>query len=232
MTHDNPRASPSVWQPDWLVLREMARAVRGLLADPALRLQGADVVDFGCGSRPYESWFAAAGARYSGADIDRQHEVAIRADGTLACGDAQFDLTASFQVLEHVWDVAAYLRECRRVLRPQGWLLLSTHGTWLYHPHPTDFRRWTADGLRREVEEQGFEFVRMEPVVGPLALTTVFRSLGATHFLRKLPLLGRSLSGIAALIYNLRAWLEDRMTPRQITADNASTYVCLFRRRG
>jgi len=193
MTHDNPRASPSVWQPDWLVLREMARVLRGLLADPALRLQGAEVIDFGCGSRPYESWFAAAGARYRGADIDGAHELAIRADGTLACGDAQFDLAASFQVLEHVWDVATYLRECRRVLRPDGWLLLSTHGTWLYHPHPTDFRRWTAEGLRREIEAQGFRLVRMEPVVGPL---------------------------------------EERVTPRGITADNASTYVCLFRREG
>jgi SAM-dependent methyltransferase len=230
--YENPRASPRIWQPDWLVLRQMGLVLRALLADPALRLQGAQVLDFGCGSRPYENWFAAAGARYRGADIDGDHEVAIRADGTLACGDAECDLVASFQVLEHVWDVTTYLREARRVLRADGSLLLSTHGTWLYHPHPHDYRRWTAEGLRREVEAQGFSLVRMEPVVGPLAWTTVFRSLGLAHFLKRLPLLGAPLAGLAAMVFNARAWMEERVTPREITADNACTYVGLFRREG
>jgi SAM-dependent methyltransferase len=206
--------------------------LRGFLADPALRLLGAQVIDFGCGSRPYERWFVAAGARYRGADIDGGHEVLIHADGTLACGDAECDLVASFQVLEHVWDVATYLREARRVLRAERHLLLSTHGTWLYHPHPNDYRRWTAEGLRREVEAQGFSLVRMVPVVGPLAWTTVFRSLGAAHFLKKLPLLGAPLAGLAATLLNARAWMEDRITPSAITATNACTYVGLFRREG
>jgi SAM-dependent methyltransferase len=228
--YENPRASPRIWQPDWLVLREMARVLRGMLADPALRLKGARVLDFGCGARPYEPWFAAAGASYRGADIDGGHEVQIDAGGRLGCADGEYDTVASFQVLEHVWDVAGYLREARRVLNAEGSLLLSTHGTWLYHPHPTDYRRWTAEGLRREVEAQGFSLVRIEPVVGPLAWTTVFRSLGMAHALKKLPLLGAPLSGIAAVGYNARAWLEDRVTPREITATNACTYVCLFRR--
>src|SRR6185503_19587485 len=168
------RAVPSFWQPDWLVLREMARVLRGLLADPALGLRDASVLDFGCGTRPYEAWFAAAGARYRGADIDGANEVRIRDDGTLDCADGEYDLVASFQVLEHVWDLDAYLGEARRALRPEGWLLLSTHGSWLYHPHPHDYRRWTAAGLQREVESRGFRLVRMEPVVGPLAWTTIF----------------------------------------------------------
>jgi SAM-dependent methyltransferase len=229
--HENLRAAPRIWRPDWLVLREMARVLRALLSDPELGLSNAAVLDYGCGTRPYERWFADAGACYHGADIDARHEVEIRGDGTLACSDSQYDGVASFQVLEHVWDVAAYLREARRVLRANGWLLLSTHGAWLYHPHPFDYRRWTADGLRREVEAHGFSLARMEPVVGPLAWTTVFRALGATQFLKKVPLIGGGLAGCAALLYNARAWIEDRVTPRDITAVNACTYVALFRRR-
>jgi len=228
--HENPRASPRIWQPDWLVLREMARVLREVLADPALSLRGARVLDFGCGSRPYEGWFAAAGAHYHGADVDAAHEIRIGSDGTLDCGEGEYDMVASFQVLEHVWDVATYLREARRVLRRDGNLLLSTHGTWLYHPHPTDYRRWTADGLRREVEAHGFRLARMEPVVGPLAWTTVFRSLGMAHFLKPLPLVGAPLAGIAASLMNARAWVEECVTPRGITAVNACTYVGLFRR--
>jgi SAM-dependent methyltransferase len=228
--HENPRATPRFWQPDWLVLREMARVLRAMLADPALGLQGAAVLDFGCGARPYEGWFAAAGARYRGADIDGAHEVAIGPDGRLAGADGEYDLVASFQVLEHVWDVATYLGEARRVLRPEGALLLSTHGSWLYHPHPHDYRRWTAEGLQREVESRGFRLVRMEPVVGPLALTTVFRALGVAHVLKPLPLAGPVLAGGAAMLLNACAWLEERITPRAITAVNACTYIALFRR--
>lgn len=228
--HPDRRAAPRIWDPDWHVVRGLGEAIRAVLGDPALALPGARVLDFGCGTRPYEPWFAAAGARYEGADIEGSCEVAVRADGSLAAGDAEYDLVASFQVLEHVWDVATYLREARRVLRPQGWLLLSTHGTWLYHPHPGDYRRWTAEGLRREVESRGFRLVRMRPVVGPLAWTTVFRSLGASHVLRKLPLAGPLLAGLAAVVLNACAWLEDRITPASVTANNACVYVGLFRR--
>ncbi len=224
------RATPRFWQPDWLVLRDMGRVLRGFIADPALGLREARVLDYGCGTRPYEPWFAAAGAQYRGADIDSAHEVRIRQDGTLECADAEYDVVASFQVLEHIWDLDAYLGEARRVLKPQGRLLLSTHGSWLYHPHPGDYRRWTAEGLRREVESRGFRLERIDPVIGPLAWTTVFRSIGVAHALKHVPLAGPPLTVAAAVLYNARAWLEDRITPRAITAVNACTYIALFRR--
>lgn len=222
--HRDPRADPRIWQPDWLPLRDQARAIRAALGHPALRLAGARVLDFGCGSRPYEPWFTAAGARYEGADIDGSPEVAVRADGTLAAADGQYDLVASFQVLEHVWDVGRYLDEARRVLRSQGWLLLSTHGNWLYHPHPADYRRWTGEGLRREVEARGFRLERMQPVLGPLAWMMVFHLLGAKHAL------GSALAGLLSVPLNAVAWLEDRITPPSITENNACVYVGLFQR--
>jgi SAM-dependent methyltransferase len=222
--HPDRRADPRIWQPDWLPLREQARAIRAALAHPGLRLAGARVLDFGCGTRPYEPWFAAAGARYEGADIEGSPEIRIGADGRLAAADAQYDLVASFQVLEHVWDVARYLDEARRVLRADGWLLLSTHGNWLYHPHPGDYRRWTGVGLAREIEARGFRLERMQPVLGPLAWMMVFHLLGAKH------VLGSALAALLSVPLNALAWLEDRVTPAYITENNACVYVGLFRR--
>lgn len=224
------RANPRIWQPGWHVMRRQGEAIRALLAHPAVDLRGARVLDFGCGTRPYEAWFRSAGADYQGADIDGRHEVQLRADGSIAAADAAFDMVASFQVLEHVWDLATYLGESHRVLKPGRWLLLSTHGTWFYHPHPGDYRRWTADGLRREIEAHGFKLLEIRPVVGPLAWTSILRSFGAAYLFRRVPFAGNALSAATTFLYNLRAWLDDRITPAQITAENACVYVTLFRR--
>lgn len=225
---ESRRATPAIWQPDWYVLSELARAIRSVLA--RLDVKGARVLDYGCGTRPYERWFAAAGARYLGADLDGAHEVRIAPDGALSAPSSSAEVVASFQVLEHVWDVPGYLREAHRVLVPGGRLLLSTHGTWLYHPHPGDFRRWTAEGLKREIEAAGFVLDSLLPVAGPLAWTTILRSVGLSQFLRKIPLAGPALSAITATVLNLKARLEDFITPPAVIRENACVYLALFHR--
>jgi SAM-dependent methyltransferase len=227
---ENLRANPRIWTLGWLVLRRQAEAIRGLLENPALALRGARVLDFGCGDRPYEAWFRDAGARYEGADLDGAHEHSIRQDGSLSAESAAFEMVTSFQVLEHVWDLAMYLGEARRVLKPGGSLLLSTHGSWFYHPHPGDYRRWTREGLQREVEAHGFRLVEMRSVVGPLAWTSILRSYGFALAARRIPLAGAPLSAAGALVGNLLSWVEDCVTPASITADNACVYAGLYRR--
>jgi hypothetical protein len=195
----------------------------------SLSLQGgARVLDFGCGTRPYEPWFAAAGAHYrGGAELDAAHEARIRSDGTLDRGDAEYDVVASFEVLEDVWNIGTYLGGARRILRRGAMLPLSTHGTWLYHRHPHDLRRWTAERLLREIESRGFNLVAMFPVIGPMVWATVLWLRGARHFLSKISWLARTIWALVAVLMNVRSWIEDRMTlkpSRQMTP--ASTSAC------
>jgi 2-polyprenyl-3-methyl-5-hydroxy-6-metoxy-1,4-benzoquinol methylase len=50
-----------------------------------------------------------------------------QADGqALPFRDGSFDVVLSHAVIEHVADAPRYLRECRRVLKPGGWMYLST----------------------------------------------------------------------------------------------------------
>ncbi|MCE9533805.1 MAG: class I SAM-dependent methyltransferase, partial [Planctomycetes bacterium] len=150
MSHGLRRLSPRIWQHDWLALSGLRHQMDRMLASQKLLEGKPTVADFGCGDRPYESLFTQAGCRYIACDLDGPVDVKIVPGQRLDIADGSVDGVVSFQVLEHVWDIQWYLSECNRILKPGGWLLLSTHGTWLFHPHPTDFRRWTRPGLEDE----------------------------------------------------------------------------------
>jgi SAM-dependent methyltransferase len=224
------RLEPKIWRDaDWLVMKQLREAVEHALDEAGVR-QGQRVLDLGCGDRPYEPLVSARGANYVACDLDGDVDVRIMPGARLPLADACADAIVSFQVLEHVWDLDWYLGECRRLLKPGGRLVLSTHGTWLYHPHPTDFRRWTRDGLLRELSSRGLEVEAVRPVVGPLAWTTVFRLLGIHEALRRLPVAGPLLTVAVTPLVNLRIAVEDRITPGSLRDTNACVYVVLSRK--
>jgi SAM-dependent methyltransferase len=217
------RRRPSLIDADWLVLRGLSRAIDA----HATRLAGMcrSAIDLGCGEQPYRDCFAQRGIAYRGADLGDSAEIAITPDGRVLADAASADLVTSFQVLEHVRNLDTYLSEAARLLMPGGKLLLSTHGTWLYHPHPEDHRRWTREGLINELQSRGWKVESWEAICGPLAWTTIVRLTGYCYVLRRIPLVGASLAGMLALLMNLRAGLEDAVTPPAIRDDNACVYL-------
>lgn len=228
MDESGRRLQPRMYDSDWLVLRRM-RVVITQLAQ-RIRTPAKTAIDLGCGSEPYRPIFDGLGFHYRGADLQGA-DIRIGSDGTIEAADASADLVLSFQVLEHVRDVRRYLGEARRLLRSDGWLLLSTHGTWLYHPHPQDHRRWTREGLVAELQDSGFEMLECVAVVGPLAWTTLVRLTCAYQACLRIPLLGGALARSLAVCMNARAYVEDLITPAWVRLDNACVYVTLSRVR-
>jgi SAM-dependent methyltransferase len=128
---------------------------------------GSTVVDFGCGDRPYEPLVTARRAAYVGADLPGRSVVdrSVDKEGRIDAPDGSADVVLSTQVLEHVDDPSSYLREAHRVLSRDGILILSTHGYWKYHPDPNDFWRWTSSGIKRQIEDGGFEVLTVRGVL-------------------------------------------------------------------
>ena len=62
--------------------------------------------------------------------------------------DNSFDGFYAASVFEHVqfpWVAAAAIH---RVLKPGGWCYVATHQTFPVHGYPSDYTRWTDNGLR------------------------------------------------------------------------------------
>jgi SAM-dependent methyltransferase len=135
-------------------------------------LEGLHVLDAGCGSGLYcellldrgarvtgmdesAGMLAHAGRRLAGRGVDLR--VANLRD-PLPFADGSFDAVVSALVLHYLRDWGATLAELRRVLRPDGWLLFSTHhpGSDVahYRPPPGSAPGTSASARYLEVEAQ------------------------------------------------------------------------------
>jgi len=154
------RRYPPPTSPVYLHSLDLCEAIRQFGSSEKIR-----ILDYGCGGSPYRDFFP--NSEYVRADFTPcQGGLDIllpEADSPIPVGDGSFDLVLSTQVLEHVADPAHYVAECFRVLKPGGFLLLTTHGLLMgEHGCPYDFQRWTADGLRLLLERAGFRIKKTQ----------------------------------------------------------------------
>jgi SAM-dependent methyltransferase len=143
------RVAPFFGDEYYLHLSDLLDAIK-LLAN----FRAPRVLDYGSGGAPYRKLFTGT---YIRADLASNPQAELHFDGEGNLPDVDlFDQVLSTQVLEHVSDPIRYLSECKRVLKKNGILVLTTHGLFEDHSCPADYWRWTANGLRRLIEEQGF----------------------------------------------------------------------------
>jgi SAM-dependent methyltransferase len=143
----------------WSVLERSLRAV-------APRARGR-LLDVGCGDKAYEPWFRPFVRCYVG--VEHASTFAGTAAGTrggpdviydgptLPFRDGAFDTVLSVQVLEHTPRPGALMAEMRRVLAPDGTLILTAPFQFRLHEQPHDYFRYSPHGLRQMCEDVGLE---------------------------------------------------------------------------
>jgi SAM-dependent methyltransferase len=186
------------------------------------------MIDLGCGNMPYRPIFAPHVSEYTGCDLAGNPLAHLHFDqqGRVPLADASAASVLSSQVLEHVTDPAAYLEECRRLLPGHGLLILSTHGVWHYHPDPTDYWRWTRDGLVKTITDHGFDVQRVHGVLGPEAV-------GLQHWQDAVIKRYRGpLRKLFILVTQWRIERADRRCSRDLRERDAGTYVAVATRTG
>ncbi len=150
--------------------RAVLEAVRDGLGPPVAAGAGARILDAGCGSGRNMVALARRGT-VTGVELASQSLEVARARGLgpvlpgsldepLPFGDGAFDLALALDVLEHVRDDGAALRELARVVAPGGRLLVTVpqYG-WLWGEHDVlshHHRRYTRPLLLGRAAAAGF----------------------------------------------------------------------------
>lgn len=180
-----------------------------------------DLLDLGCGNKPYEEWYNPKSTTQTGCDIiqsDRQRVDVICPASQLAFPDQVFDTVLSTQVLEHVYEQREVVQEAFRVLRPGGHLILTVPFCWELHEEPYDFFRVSKHGLQKMFEDAGFSIVYIKANGGKWAamfqmmLNTVYSTFKYRTFRSRFVKFFFLNFGITWLINQLAIRMDKRYT--------------------
>lgn len=131
-----------------------------------------DMLDIGCGNKPYIPFFEGKITSYTGCDIvqsDKNMVDIISPATDIPLPNNCKDTVFTTQVIEHVAEHGKLLSEAFRILRPGGYLIVSGPMAWEHHEEPYDFFRFTRYGFEHLLTTAGFTELQIIPNGGKWA---------------------------------------------------------------
>jgi SAM-dependent methyltransferase len=126
---------------------------------------GARVIDIGAGDAPYRELFSEQ--EYLTLDHEQTPHTGdvdiLGSADAIPVGAGEFDAVVCTQVLEHVPDPLAVLRDFHRVLSHGGRLIATVPFAWEEHELPHDYFRYSRAGIEHLLDGAGFTDVDVRP---------------------------------------------------------------------
>ncbi len=219
------------WKFNWLANHKIVVALMGVRHHAR-----GELLDVGCGSKPFARIFAGHVSRYRGTDLAASRYLGDARPDAFARAEAQpfrdhsFDTVLGLSMLTYLPEPGRMIAEAHRVLRPGGVLILEFTQMVPLHDEPHDYFRFTRFGAEHLLRLAGFEPLEVVPVgglwarVGLSAIAALNRiNRGPTRVLTEIPV--RLLYIVLQLGFELLDWLF--FDPREVLAN-----VVVARKRG
>lgn len=84
-------------------------------------------------------------------DVANMHQIKTRS----------IDVVNAIELFEHVENIEEGLKECYRVLKKNGMMLLSAPFLFPIHADPYDFQRWTSEKWKRTLKKLNFKVEKL-----------------------------------------------------------------------
>ena len=147
--------------PTFIAHRALIKCVRSFAKQ--LDLDGSGLwLDVGCGTKPYRDLFPVE--MYIGMDVpEGGHSKQLKSydisfDGyRFPVQSGAIDGVICTQVLEHAPSPEELLEEIARILKPNGYLIMTAPFVWQEHEAPYDFTRFSSFGIISRLNKKGFK---------------------------------------------------------------------------
>lgn len=220
----------SFWKFNWLANHKIIRA----LERARIHARG-ELLDMGCGAKPFAPLFEGRVTRYWGSDLSQSQYLGGARLDAYAKAEQQpfraqsFDTVMGLSMLTYLPEPVRMIEEAHRVLRPGGVLILEFTQMVPLHDEPWDFFRFTRYGAEHLLRRAGFEPVEYIPIGGlwsRVGLSTIAGlnriNRGPTRILTEIPVrllyVGVQLvcEGLDRLFFDPREVLSHLVVARRI----------------
>ena len=214
--------------PIYIIRRGLYKSILKL----APKIKG-DVLDLGCGSKPYESIFINAN-KYVGVDLEisgHNHfdsKVDYFYDGiTIPFPDNSFDSVVCFETFEHIFNLNEVFTEISRVTRPGGLLLVSAPFVWEEHEIPYDFARYSSYGLAHIINGHSYNILdSMKTTTYVLTVGQLFINYIAQYVLPRGRVLGKIFQILVIFPLNLIVLSINLILPKKYSLFCNNLMLC------
>lgn len=162
--------NPTIFHPEWYTRRMHRQAIQRV----AGKYISGKTIDIGSGDRYYEhllkgtfsSYVALDKVEYWGPDSTNPAPD-ISGDGeNIPVSDEFFDSALLIEVLEHCLEYDKILAEANRVLKTEGYILITVPFLIWVHGSPYDYFRYTKNALPIILERAGFSVAELSNTCG------------------------------------------------------------------
>lgn len=213
------------------------RRLRAALMEARGRAHGV-LFDVGCGQKPYAAMLRDRISRYIG--MEYAPGSGYRGNAADVFGDAakiplassSVDTVLCTEVLEHVPDPDAVVREIARVLKPGGAVICTAPFCYPVHDD-YDFFRYSPGTVATLMRRHGLDVISERPLAGTAVTLAVLFNLYWfetgfiwTKWLYPIGLVLRPVLWVVAAIVNLIGGLFERLVPSSHLSFNHLTIGC------